>query len=191
MGGLNVHADDQSSATNRQKKKWYKSPKIIIGVAALVAVPVIGTTLATPAGNITVNTDGNVTFGQGEAGVLPCDSSVIIHPHQAYVDGWFLDKVTITDFNLNTTSEGTGCGGADIVLHATSGLNTTPVAGGTVEFSCTSSGTETDNPDYSNHEWGPTVVCTPGDPLTTSTVTITWASDPAADHISGFAISQG
>jgi hypothetical protein len=190
MRGLNVHADEQGSAGNSEKKKWYKSPKIIFGAAILIAIPVVGTTLANPGGNVTVN-DGNVTLGQGEAGVLPCDDSVFIHPRQAYNSGWTVDQVTITDFNLTTTTNGTGCGGANIVLHATAGVGTSPLDGGTVAFSCDHLGSVTIPDYYENHSWGPHVVCTPAGDLTKSTVTITWDTDPLSSLISGFAISQG
>jgi hypothetical protein len=109
MGGLNVHADDQNSPSASQKKKWNKSPKLIIGLAVLIAIPIIGTTFA---GTITV-TPSTVTFGQGQAAAMACDPSVVITPNANYSGGhWYLTNVIIS--GLDTSA----CAGKNVTVAA-------------------------------------------------------------------------
>jgi hypothetical protein len=112
MGGLNVHADDQNSSSQSKKRQRYKSPKLIFGLAVLIAVPVIGTTLAAT-NVIRVNNDTNISFGQGIAAALACDEDVVITPRARYVDaGWYLYQVEIS--GINTTAD--FCAGKRITL---------------------------------------------------------------------------
>jgi hypothetical protein len=111
MGGLNVHADDQNSASPSQKKKWNKSPKLIIGLAVLIAIPVLGTTFAATV-NITPST---ITFGQGQATALACDDEVTITPYANYYHGdWRLTKVEISGLDIRSAH----CLGKNITLAA-------------------------------------------------------------------------
>ena len=124
MGGLNVHADDQNSVSPSQKKKWYKSPKIIIGLSVLIAIPIIGTTFASTGTVVTVDP---IAFGQGQQAALKCDDEVIIHPHAVYLNSaWKMDKVTISGLNTEPTGgDGAGCGGQRITLGAYDNTNST------------------------------------------------------------------
>jgi hypothetical protein len=200
MGGLNVHADDQRQEPASEKKKWYKSPKIIIGLAVLIAVPVVGTTLATPGTTITVNDNTPIVFGQGTQAALACDSNVYIRPHQVYdSSGWYMDKITIDELDITTPTAagGDGCSGAHILLQVNGSGNATYLEGGTISFSCDSTGAETDIPD-NNMGWAPTVTCHipnsgphSGD-AQYAYVTIQISGNPATSSlIGGFAISQG
>ena len=110
MGGLNVHADDESSVSQSQKKKWFKSPKVIFAVGVLIAIPIIGTTFA---GTVQVNTGSDITFGQGQAAAVACDADVVITPNASFSGGhWFLTSVIIT--GLNTTA----CSGKNLTVAA-------------------------------------------------------------------------
>ena len=110
MGGLNVHADDQNSASPSQKKKWFKSPKVIFGVGVLIAIPIIGTTFA---GTVRVNTGSGITFGQGQVAAVACDDDVVITPNASFIGHhWLLTSVIIT--GLNTTD----CSGKNLTVAA-------------------------------------------------------------------------
>jgi hypothetical protein len=73
MSPLNIHPED---AVNAPKKKKNKTLKVMLGIAALVAVPVVGTTLAA---SITIGTDNAaINFGQGVVQATACDSAITV-----------------------------------------------------------------------------------------------------------------
>ena len=81
MSPLNIHPEE---AVNVPKKKKNKSLKVMLGIAALVAVPVVGTTLA---GSIGINTASNNTiqFGQGVTQAIACDADgVLLTPNATF-----------------------------------------------------------------------------------------------------------
>jgi len=67
MNTLNL-GSDETPAT--KKKSNTRNLKIALGLAAVILVPTIGSTLA---GSITINTNTNVEFGQGLAQTAACD----------------------------------------------------------------------------------------------------------------------
>jgi hypothetical protein len=118
MGGLNVHADDQNSVSASQKKKWNKSPKLLIGLAVLIAIPIIGTTLA---GNVSINGGSSITFGQGYQAAIACDDAVTITPNAYFTSNtWTLQTITVSglDTRLAATATDKGCQGKNITLAA-------------------------------------------------------------------------
>jgi hypothetical protein len=70
MSPLNIHPEEDQPAT---KKKNNKVLKVILGISALIAVPVIGTTLAASIG---INSGSAVQFGQGVVQATACDSAI-------------------------------------------------------------------------------------------------------------------
>ena len=73
MSPLNIHPEEEVSVP---KKKKNKTLKVMLGIAALVAVPVIGTTLAA---SITIGTNNAaINFGQGVVQATACDSAVTV-----------------------------------------------------------------------------------------------------------------
>ena len=187
MGGLNVHADDQNSASPSQKKKWNKSPKLILGLAALIAIPVLGTTFA---GSITVNSGSKINFGQGQVQALACDNSVTITPYANYLDGkWMLETITVT--NLDTTYPD-GCQGKNITIAAYNGSSTTISASATTFVPGAASGAITPSAPAT---WGgaETVSQTVG-ASTTDTITISFATGvdltDTYTAVNGFTIQQ-
>ena len=129
MGGLNVHADDESSVSQSHKKKWFKSPKLILGLAVLVAIPIIGTTFAA---NVGINTDtgSKVIFGQGQASALACDDQVVITPYAKFLDHyWYLDKVEISDVSADCQGKSLTLGAYDNTGNTIPGSPTTFVVG--------------------------------------------------------------
>jgi len=67
MNTLNLGSDEIPAT---KKKSNTRNLKIALGLAAVILVPTIGSTLA---GSITINTNTNVEFGQGLAQTAACD----------------------------------------------------------------------------------------------------------------------
>jgi hypothetical protein len=73
MSPLNIHPEEEVTVP---KKKKNKSLQVMLGIAALIAVPVVGTTLAA---SITIGTDNAaINFGQGVVQTTACDSAVVV-----------------------------------------------------------------------------------------------------------------
>ena len=178
MPGLNIHAEDENTSSSKPQKRA-RSPKLIFGLAVLIAIPVIGTTFAQ---TITVNTNKSTVFGQGQVAAAACDSDVVITPYAAFTNSgyWSLQSVTVT--NLDTSS--TGCKSDTLTVQAydnatstiASTLATVPInssgAAGTPNALVTASVSPTNS--------------------TTSTLTITYATPPnlTTYDIRGFTIQQ-
>jgi len=79
MAPLNIHAEESVAP----KRKKNKTLKILLGIAALIAVPVIGTTLAA---SIAINTGSAVQFGQGVVQATACDSDVTVTPTSTFTN---------------------------------------------------------------------------------------------------------
>jgi hypothetical protein len=109
MSPLNIHPEENVTSP---KKKNNKMLKVMLGIGALVLVPVIGTTLA---GQITVNGSpgSDAIFGQGIRAAVACDSDVLLKATARYVYGSYkLDTITVE--NLNTVA----CENAKLELSA-------------------------------------------------------------------------
>ena len=79
MSPLNIHPEESQPAT---KKKNNKLLKALLGISALVAVPVIGTTLAA---SITIGS-GPIQFGQGVQQAVTCDDAVTVTPTAGFTN---------------------------------------------------------------------------------------------------------
>jgi len=95
MSPLNIHPEEDRAAT---KKKNNKVLKALLGISALIAVPVIGTTLAA---SITIGT-GPIQFGQGVQQAVTCDDEVTVTPTAGFtnVDGggtFSLQSIEVTE----------------------------------------------------------------------------------------------
>jgi hypothetical protein len=93
MGELNL--EPKSTETSKKKLNW-RSPKVIIGVALLIAVPAIGSTLAA---NIAVNTGNSVEFGQGVVAATACDNDITVTPLDNFdpnAGNFYLSEIDIT-----------------------------------------------------------------------------------------------
>ena len=77
MNTLNLGSDNEPV---KKKKNNTRNLKIALGLAAVILIPTIGSTLA---GSITLGT-GTVEFGQGAAATAACDSSINIIPTTTY-----------------------------------------------------------------------------------------------------------
>jgi hypothetical protein len=177
MSPLNIHPEEDRAAT---KKKNNKVLKVFLGISALIAVPVIGTTLAA---NITISS-GTVQFGQGIATAAACDASIVVTPNATFIEAdnqFKLGTVTISDLNATACASKTlrfrfypTTGSADSALTVSSGgttdaiIFTMPAADGTqavVEAST--------NYTAGTHTAG----------STTASITITLTTQPATTSI--------
>jgi hypothetical protein len=70
----------------------------------LIAIPVIGTTLA---GTITINSgSAGVQFAQGSLTTATCDSDITVSATSTYSDNFYLKTITLSGINLVSGCEG-------------------------------------------------------------------------------------
>jgi len=99
MNTLNLGSDEIPAT---KKKSNTRNLKIALGLAAVILVPTIGTTLA---GSITVNS-ANIEFGQGFATTAACDSTLTIVPTSAVVAGAFYLSTVVVSGADNAACDG-------------------------------------------------------------------------------------
>jgi hypothetical protein len=108
MSPLNIHAEENANAPKKSKNKMLK---IMLGIGALIMIPVIGTTLAA---QVTINTggpDNEVLFAQGKAATVACDATVVLKAKSVYSYGAYrLSEVTVSDI------EDGDCGGENFIV---------------------------------------------------------------------------
>lgn len=116
MSPLNIHPEEDMSVP---KKKKSKTLKVMFGLAALVLVPVIGSTFAA---SITLNNNAGVQFAQGTVDTAQCDTDLTVEAGSAYLTpsggsvGFHLETITISDINLAS-----GCEGKTLVVSVDAG----------------------------------------------------------------------
>jgi hypothetical protein len=71
--------------------------------SVLIAIPIIGTTLA---GTITINSGTAVQFAQGSITTATCDSDIIISATSTYSNDFYLKTITLSGINLVSGCEG-------------------------------------------------------------------------------------
>ena len=170
MKTLNLGSDDEPVI---KKKSKNRNLKIALGVAALILIPTIGSTLA---GTITIGTSNTLEFAQGVTATTACDSAIVITPGSTLSSGTFkLTTLALTDI-INASN--TGCAGKYLTLkvmdssttlvNITNGAST---AATQVKFqlpsTCTDAAAIADSPD-TNATVG-SLVCN----ATTGSVTVT------------------
>ena len=84
MNTLNLGSDEMPE---KKKNSNTRNLKIALGLAAVILVPTIGSTLA---GSISINAGSGVEFGQGVVTTAACDDSITITPESALVVGTFM-----------------------------------------------------------------------------------------------------
>ena len=108
MKTLNLGSDDEPVI---KKKSKNRNLKIALGVAALILIPTIGSTLA---GTITIGTSNTLEFAQGVTATTACDSAIVITPGSTLSSGTFkLTTLALTDI-INASD--TGCAGKYLTL---------------------------------------------------------------------------
>jgi hypothetical protein len=69
----------------------------------LIAIPIIGTTLA---GTITINSGTAVQFAQGSITTATCDAAITISATSTYSNDFYLKTITLSGINLVSGCEG-------------------------------------------------------------------------------------
>jgi len=98
MSPLNIHPEEDRAVT---KKKNNKVLKVLLGISALIAVPVIGTTLAA---SITINTGNAVQFGQGVVQATACDNAITVTAATTFVNAASAGSYSMGDVGLTGIS---------------------------------------------------------------------------------------
>ena len=107
-----------------------KSIRVAVAVGAVALVAVLSSTLAA---NISINTGGNVEFGQGIAGAAACDSSLTITPGSVFANTggssgvFYFGNVKVSDASTSSTNGLALCTGKYIRLAAYDSSSATPL----------------------------------------------------------------
>ena len=93
MNALNLGSDDEPVV---KKKSNTRNLKIALGLAAVILIPTIGSTLA---GSIVVSGD-SVEFGQGFVTTAACDTAITVTPTSVLTGGVFnIATIVFTDID--------------------------------------------------------------------------------------------
>ena len=96
MNTLNLGSDEIPAT---KKKSNTRNLKIALGLAAVILVPTIGSTLA---GGIAVNSNTAVEFGQGVVATTACSPTITLTPTSALESSAFvLDTIAVSGINAN------------------------------------------------------------------------------------------
>jgi hypothetical protein len=125
MNTLNLGSDEMPE---KKKKSNTRNLKIALGLAAVILVPTIGSTLA---GNIGIGT-GSIEFGQGVLTTAACDTAITIVPQAALIAGAFI-ATTIAVSGIDDLD----CDGQKLTIKMLNIGNEAQVIGGTDTISCT------------------------------------------------------
>ena len=91
MNTLNLGSDDEPVV---KKKSNTRNLKIALGLAAVILIPTIGSTLA---GTITVGTNNTLEFSQGVTATTACSPTLTMTPTSVLTEGvFYLDTIAVT-----------------------------------------------------------------------------------------------
>jgi len=101
MNTLNLGSEDEPVV---KKKSNTRNLKIALGLAAVILIPTIGSTLA---GSITIGTENSVEFGQGFTATTSCDSDgITVVPSSVLASGTFnLESITVSGVDVGCTTK--------------------------------------------------------------------------------------
>jgi len=170
------------------KKRETRYLKIALGVAALILLPTIGSTLAA---TVTIGTSNTLEFAQGITATTACDSSIKLQPVSSLNDSGVFIISSIEISTLNNSTSGGGCAGKYLTLKVLNSatpnalVNITDAANSGVAtqvkfrlpVSCSDAGAIADSPD-TNATVG-SLVCSD----TTGSVTVTLATSLLATSL--------
>jgi hypothetical protein len=99
MNTLNLGSDEMPE---KKKKSNTRNLKIALGLAAVILVPTIGSTLA---GQINIGA-GSIEFGQGVLTTAACDDQITITPEAVLVDSEFIaTQIAVSGINNAACSD--------------------------------------------------------------------------------------
>ena len=101
MKTLNLGSDEEPVVKKKDKNR---NLKIALGLAAVILIPTIGSTLA---GSITIGTNNSVEFGQGFTATTSCDSDgITVVPSTVLASGTFnLESITVSGVSSNCATK--------------------------------------------------------------------------------------
>ena len=115
MNTLNLGSDDEPVV---KKKSNTRNLKIALGLAAVILVPTIGSTLA---GTITIGTLNTLEFAQGVTATTACDDEIVILPGTTLSSGVFkLTSLALSGIKNNTAA---ACAGKFFTLKVLNSSN--------------------------------------------------------------------
>ena len=125
MNTLNLGSDE---IPEKKKKSNTRNLKIALGLAAVILVPTIGSTLA---GSIVLNSAANTEFGQGFATTAACDSSMTIVPTSSVIAGvFYLATVVVSG------ADNAACDGKKFTFRVVDGSNNLVIIGTSSATDC-------------------------------------------------------
>ena len=150
MKTMNLGSDEMPE---KKKKSNTRNLKIALGLAAVILVPTIGSTLA---GSITVS-GGSLEFGQGVVTTAACDTTITVTPESFLSEGAFIaSSIAVTAIENSacdgkafkfrvlsgTTPQiiGTDSNTFCTFTHGATGVATTATTGGCAVYSYTNTG---------------------------------------------------
>ena len=111
-----------------KKRGVNSSRKTILGIAAAAAIAVVGSTLAA---NISINTGGNLEFGQGQTQTTSCTSgsggsstaTILMTPLSSFVNGvgsgtFYMSGINFSGSGLDTNTADNLCAGKTFTIQA-------------------------------------------------------------------------
>ena len=121
MSPLNIHPEEEVSVPKKKKNK-NKTLKVLLGIGVLVAIPVIGSTLAA---SININSGGTLNFGQGTVTTAACDTDITTAATSSYetVSGtaaFYLKTITLSGVDLTSGK----CAGKSFIVSVDGGSGT-------------------------------------------------------------------
>ena len=122
MNTLNLGSDDEPVV---KKKSNTRNLKIALGLAAVILIPTIGSTLAA---TIAINTSTNVEFGQGVATTSGCDDDITVTATSVLTSGaFYLGVVTVSGIDA-------GCDGKFLTIKVLNSGNTAQAIGNGIAY---------------------------------------------------------
>jgi len=113
MNTLNLGSDEIPAT---KKKSNTRNLKIALGLAAVILVPTIGSTLA---GTITIGASNTLEFAQGVTATTACDEAIVITPVSTLTDAFKLSSLELTDI---MNSGANTCAGKAFILKVISSV---------------------------------------------------------------------
>ena len=100
MNTLNLGSDDEPVV---KKKSNTRNLKIALGLAAVILIPTIGSTLAQSIG---INSGNALEFGQGQVATTACDTTINVVPASVLTSGTFnLSTITVSTVDSACTGK--------------------------------------------------------------------------------------
>jgi len=119
MNTLNLGSDDEPVV---KKKSNTRNLKIALGLAAVILVPTIGSTLA---GSITVSGGSGITFGQGLVQATSCDGEISVAAATTFDNAASAGSFPLGTITLSALAD--ACSGKTFTIRAFSDSSDTPL----------------------------------------------------------------